>query len=230
MTPRSDASRPCRGQALQNRFAGSHHVKIQGGVHPLQHPDGAGGHLQLLTPRGTAQQHRRVSPRPVKFPGRPLPFRETATLQFNDQLARRTGRRQNRPGQRRRWRGSDALAGTGQQDRRQQPARLDRPLGRLHVALVRRRDARAVGLGVGEGERIATIAWNGYRHFELYFGVSGMGAVCHTINPRLFHEQIVYVINHAEDKYVFMDLTFVPLLEALAVHLPKVAGLSLIHI
>ena len=79
-------------------------------------------------------------------------------------------------------------------------------------------------LGVSEGERIATIAWNGYRHFELYFGVSGMGAVCHTINPRLFHEQIVYVINHAEDKYVFMDLTFVPLLEALAAHLPKVAG------
>ena len=79
-------------------------------------------------------------------------------------------------------------------------------------------------LGVTEGERIATIAWNGYRHFELYFGVSGMGAICHTINPRLFHEQIVYVINHAEDKYVFMDLTFVPLLEALAAHLPKVAG------
>ena len=79
-------------------------------------------------------------------------------------------------------------------------------------------------LGVVAGDRIATIAWNGYRHFELYFGVSGMGAVCHTINPRLFHEQIVYVINHAEDKYVFMDLTFVPLLEALAAHLPKVAG------
>ncbi|MBI05604.1 MAG: long-chain fatty acid--CoA ligase [Rhodospirillaceae bacterium] len=79
-------------------------------------------------------------------------------------------------------------------------------------------------LGVGKGERIATIAWNGYRHFELYFGVSGMGAVCHTINPRLFHEQIVYVINHAKDKYVFIDLTFVPLLEALAAHLPNVAG------
>ena len=79
-------------------------------------------------------------------------------------------------------------------------------------------------LGVVEGDRIATIAWNGYRHFELYFAVSGMGAICHTINPRLFHEQIVYVINHAEDKYVFMDLTFVPLLEALGAHLPKVAG------
>ena len=79
-------------------------------------------------------------------------------------------------------------------------------------------------LGVDRGDRIATIAWNNYRHFELYFAISGMGAVCHTINPRLFHEQIIYVINHAEDKYVFMDLTFVPLLEALGAHLPKVAG------
>ena len=79
-------------------------------------------------------------------------------------------------------------------------------------------------LGVDRGDRIATIAWNNYRHFELYFAISGMGAVCHTINPRLFHEQIVYVINHAEDKYVFMDLTFVPLLEVLGAHLPKVAG------
>jgi len=79
-------------------------------------------------------------------------------------------------------------------------------------------------LGVVEGDRIATIAWNGYRHFELYFAISGMGAICHTINPRLFHEQIIYVINHAEDKYLFIDLTFVPLLEALATHLPKVAG------
>jgi fatty-acyl-CoA synthase len=79
-------------------------------------------------------------------------------------------------------------------------------------------------LGVTEGDRIATIAWNGYRHFELYFAISGMGAVCHTINPRLFQEQIIYVINHAEDKYLFIDLTFVPLLEALGEHLPKVAG------
>ena len=79
-------------------------------------------------------------------------------------------------------------------------------------------------LGVTKSERIATIAWNGYRHFELYFAISGMGAVCHTINPRLFHEQIIYVVNHAEDKYLFIDLTFVPLLEALAAHMPKVAG------
>ena len=66
-------------------------------------------------------------------------------------------------------------------------------------------------LGVKEGDRIGTLAWNGYRHFELYYGVSGMGAVVHTVNPRLFHEQLVYIVNHAEDAYVFFDLSFVPL-------------------
>ena len=62
----------------------------------------------------------------------------------------------------------------------------------------------------------ATLAWNGYRHFELYYGVSGMGAIVHTINPRLFPEQLVFIVNHAEDKLVFFDLTFVPLVEKLA--------------
>lgn len=70
--------------------------------------------------------------------------------------------------------------------------------------------------GIQKGDRIGTIAWNGYRHMELYFGVSGMGAVCHTINPRLFPEQIAYIINHAEDSYLFVDLTFLPLVEAIA--------------
>ncbi|WP_430461448.1 long-chain-fatty-acid--CoA ligase [Thalassolituus sp. LLYu03] len=67
--------------------------------------------------------------------------------------------------------------------------------------------------GIEQGDRIATLAWNGYRHYELYFGVSGYGAVLHTINPRLFAEQLVYIINHAEDRWIFVDLTFVPLLE-----------------
>jgi fatty-acyl-CoA synthase len=79
-------------------------------------------------------------------------------------------------------------------------------------------------LGVEESDRIGTLAWNGYRHVEIYYGVSGMGAVCHTINPRLFPEQIIYIINHAEDKYIFIDLTFVPLIEKLADQLPKVKG------
>ena len=79
-------------------------------------------------------------------------------------------------------------------------------------------------LGVGEGDRVGPLAWNGYRHFELYYAVSGMGAVLHTINPRLFPDQIAYIVNHAEDSYLFVDLTFVPLIEALAERLGSVKG------
>jgi acyl-CoA synthetase (AMP-forming)/AMP-acid ligase II len=78
--------------------------------------------------------------------------------------------------------------------------------------------------GFGPGDRIATLAWNGYRHMELYYGVSGMGAVLHTINPRLFPEQIEYIVNHAEDQFLFFDLSFVPLVERLAKALPTVRG------
>jgi fatty-acyl-CoA synthase len=85
--------------------------------------------------------------------------------------------------------------------------------------------AQALGrLGVGQGDRVGTLAWNGYRHFELYYGISGMGAVMHTINPRLFPEQLVYIINHAEDRYVFFDLTFAPLVAKLAPQCPSVKG------
>jgi hypothetical protein len=73
-----------------------------------------------------------------------------------------------------------------------------------------------VALGVKPGDRIGTLAWNGYRHLELYYAVSGIGAVCHTINPRLFPDQLAYIINHAQDRFLFADLTFVPLVEALA--------------
>jgi len=71
------------------------------------------------------------------------------------------------------------------------------------------------GLGVAPGDRVATLAWNTYRHFELYYGTSGFGAVCHTVNPRLFRDQIAYIVNHAADRIIFADLTFVPLLETL---------------
>lgn len=74
-------------------------------------------------------------------------------------------------------------------------------------------------LGIKTGDRVATLAWNGYRHFEMYFGISGYGAVMHTINPRLFPEQLIYIINHAEDRWIFVDLTFVPLLEKIQEHL-----------
>ncbi len=76
------------------------------------------------------------------------------------------------------------------------------------------------GLGVAEGDRIATLAWNGYRHLELYYAVSGIGAVCHTINPRLSPEQMTYIVGHAQDRLLFVDLTFVPLIEKLAANLP----------
>ncbi len=79
-------------------------------------------------------------------------------------------------------------------------------------------------LDVQPGERIATLAWNSYRHFEIYYAVAGSGAVIHTINPRLFPDQITYIANHAEDKYVFFDLSFAPLLEKLAPLLKTVKG------
>ncbi|MFN0159751.1 MAG: 3-(methylthio)propionyl-CoA ligase [Burkholderiales bacterium] len=80
--------------------------------------------------------------------------------------------------------------------------------------------ARALGgLGVGFSDRVGTLAWNGYRHFELYYGISGLGAVMHTINPRLHPEQIAWIANHAEDKLLFFDLTFLPIIEAVAPHM-----------
>ncbi|MBT8067204.1 MAG: long-chain-fatty-acid--CoA ligase [Gammaproteobacteria bacterium] len=79
-------------------------------------------------------------------------------------------------------------------------------------------------LGLAQGDRIATIAWNDYRHLELYYGVSGAGYVCHTINPRLFPEQLIFIINHAEDRWIFTDVMFVPLLEKLLPQIPNVEG------
>ena len=79
-----------------------------------------------------------------------------------------------------------------------------------------------IALGVAPGDRIGTLAWNGYRHFELYYGISGMGAVCHTINPRLFPEQIVYIVNHAEDRLLFVDLNLLPVVEKLLPELKTV--------
>ena len=77
-------------------------------------------------------------------------------------------------------------------------------------------------LGAEFGDRIGTLAWNDFRHMELYYGVSGSGMVCHTINPKLFPEQVAYIINHAEDKILFVDVLVMPLLEALKDHLSKV--------
>ena len=85
-----------------------------------------------------------------------------------------------------------------------------------------RKLARALeAIGIDRGDRIATLAWNGYRHLELYYAVTGIGAVCHTINPRLSAEQMTYIVGHAEDRVLCLDLTFLPLVEKLAGRFPK---------
>ncbi len=76
--------------------------------------------------------------------------------------------------------------------------------------------------GLGFGDRIGTLAWNGYRHFELYFGVSGSGRVLHTVNPRLSPEQVVWILNHAEDRVLCFDMTFLPIVKAIWKQCPQV--------
>jgi len=76
-------------------------------------------------------------------------------------------------------------------------------------------------LGLAPGTRCGTIAWNNRRHLEIYFGVAGAGYVCHTLNPRLKPEQLIYIINHAEDEVLFIDATFVSAVAQLRPHLPK---------
>ncbi len=86
----------------------------------------------------------------------------------------------------------------------------------LRVAQRLRRD------GIRPGDRVATLAWNTWRHLEAWYGITGLGAVYHTINPRLFAEQIVYIANHAEDRMMLVDLTFVPLIERMQERLPTI--------
>ncbi|WP_119679957.1 long-chain-fatty-acid--CoA ligase [Indioceanicola profundi] len=79
-------------------------------------------------------------------------------------------------------------------------------------------------LGIKAGSRVGTLAWNDFRHFELYYAVPAIAAVCHTVNPRLFPEQLIYIINHAQDEYLFVDPMFVPLIEKLWPNLNGVKG------
>jgi fatty-acyl-CoA synthase len=106
--------------------------------------------------------------------------------------------------------------------------------GDMHRYTVRECEARARRVanvlraqGIALGERVGTLAWNGYRHLELYYGVSGAGAVLHTINPRLHPEQIAYIVNHADDQLLFFDLTFLPLVAAIAPLCPTVKAFVL---
>ena len=70
--------------------------------------------------------------------------------------------------------------------------------------------------GIKLGDRVATLAWNSWRHLEAWYGIMGIGAIYHTVNPRLFPEQIVWIVNHAEDRMMMVDLTFLPILEKIA--------------
>ena len=102
---------------------------------------------------------------------------------------------------------------------------VEGPMHRTNYAKVWQRSQKLANalkrLGMKKGDRVATLAWNTWRHVELYYGISGSGLVCHTINPRLFKEQIAFIIKHAGDKVLFADLTFLPILEGLAPQLNK---------
>lgn len=117
-------------------------------------------------------------------------------------------------------------AGTVHADQKIVTRSVEGPIRRSTWGRVRRRSRKLASAldraGVGPGDRLATLAWNTDRHLEIYYGVSGMGAVCHTLNPRLHPSQLVYVLNHAADRILFVDLTFVPLAEAVAEQLDTV--------
>ncbi|MDA9230284.1 long-chain-fatty-acid--CoA ligase [Alphaproteobacteria bacterium] len=80
-------------------------------------------------------------------------------------------------------------------------------------------------MGIGERDVVATMAWNTHRHFEAWYGITGVGGVYHTLNPRLFPEQLTYIINHAEDKVIMTDLSFVPVLEGIEKDIPNVKAI-----
>lgn len=104
---------------------------------------------------------------------------------------------------------------------------IEGPIHRTSYQDVERRARRLAtamtGLGLKPGMRVGTLAWNGFRHMEIWYATSGSGAVTHTINPRLFPEQIVYIANHAQDRILFVDLTFLPLVENL---IDRMTGIS----
>jgi len=103
---------------------------------------------------------------------------------------------------------------------------VEGPIVRTTYAAIHERARRVsnalLGWGIKPSDRVATLSWNTGNHIETWYGIMGIGAVCHTLNPRLFPEQLAYIINHAEDRIIFTDLTFVPLLEAVLPHCPTV--------
>jgi fatty-acyl-CoA synthase len=103
---------------------------------------------------------------------------------------------------------------------------VEGPIHRTTYGDIRQRSLRVAKRlakdGIGLGDRVATLAWNTWRHLETWYGIAGIGAVYHTVNPRLFADQLVYIINHAEDRLIFLDLTFVPLIEQIASRLETI--------
>ncbi|WP_315834437.1 fatty-acid--CoA ligase [Bradyrhizobium prioriisuperbiae] len=103
---------------------------------------------------------------------------------------------------------------------------VEGPIHRTNYAEIRTRALKVAQKldreGIKLGDRVATIAWNTWRHLECWYGIMGIGAVCHTVNPRLFPDQIAWIINHAQDRIVITDLTFMPILEKIAGSLPSV--------
>jgi acyl-CoA synthetase (AMP-forming)/AMP-acid ligase II len=103
---------------------------------------------------------------------------------------------------------------------------VEGPIHRTDYATVRTRALklaqRLMREGVKPGDRVGTLAWNTSRHLEAWYGITGAGAVCHTVNPRLFRDQIAWIIGHAEDRVMMTDLTFLPILEAIQDKIPSV--------
>jgi fatty-acyl-CoA synthase len=117
-------------------------------------------------------------------------------------------------------------AATNHADRQVVTRSIEGPIQTTTYAAIRARALRVAKRlqrdGIKLGDRVATLAWNSGRHLETWYGIVGIGAIYHTVNPRLFPEQIVWIMNHAEDRVAMIDLTFVPLLEKLADRLPKI--------
>ena len=103
---------------------------------------------------------------------------------------------------------------------------IEGPMHRTTYGEVRRRALRVAKRldreGIRPGDRVATLAWNTWRHLESWYGITGVGAIYHTVNPRLFEDQLVYIMRHAGDRLVMLDLTFVPLMEKLQARLPNI--------
>jgi acyl-CoA synthetase (AMP-forming)/AMP-acid ligase II len=110
---------------------------------------------------------------------------------------------------------------------------VEGPIHTTNYREVRRRALRIAKRlekdGIQLGDRVGTLAWNTWRHLEAWYGIMGIGAIYHTVNPRLFPEQIAWIVNHAEDRMMMTDLTFVPLVEKLADKLPTIERLHRAH-